>query len=279
MRFYAVFLAGLLAVVAMGCEEPITGDDEEPTEAAETPRVTAAEPGVRPLAVNVGDVEAQFEILARLPEGWSHPRVETELFGDRRADVQYLRLRLLPPYPESLPVRFTLSGEEQFADTPVVFRVDIERGDEVISEFNAVMGKDARTAIVEQTVDVMAGWTPPAGDSVLVMARAEALLMPEGTDETTINPGTATTTPARTTEVRSNPVRLQFVEAPAPEAAAPAEPAPGAGETLTETPQLPGDAPPPEADAAEPPPVAPEPGTAAPPPAPEAGESEPEPAG
>ena len=131
-----------------------------------------------------------------------------------------------PPYPPQLwlKVQIKVPRGKGFGKCPVAVRGAVLRDDTPIQDFGAVVAEEviitepesgARLSPDTFEVNALAGLEAPP-ETMLIHARAEALLMPEGTDVASVDPETVRVDPGDTTTLLSNPVRINF----APEAAA-----------------------------------------------------------
>jgi hypothetical protein len=159
-----------------------------------------------------GDVEQTIFIETNLAKEAQLQNIEARESKDARPKLNMLELRIHKPYPLELPFDVTARSSVDFTTCPVVIRVKILLDGIEIGSFNGVVGKSPLVRTFAQTkIDILKGRvTLPK--SMLLTVKADALLMPEGTDIATIDPVTATTTPERRTIILGNPVRIDFVE-------------------------------------------------------------------
>jgi hypothetical protein len=171
--------------------------------------------------IDLGDVDSGITIRGELAPGGASPTVSAEYVETQRGTLSMASITVQEPFPESLPVSFTLHSQRPFEERPVVVRVNAFRDDEKITEKSAawVMGKDARSGAVGAdgkviprrfTVDVLAG-LEEIPETMLIHARANAWLMEEGTPEELLNPETAESPDQ--VPLMSNPVRINFKKA------------------------------------------------------------------
>jgi len=172
-------------------------------------------------AVNIGDVEQGIWITAVMGPQSKAPNISENLLEDARKKVNLEELTIKPPYPKELWLDIKARSFRAFAGTPVVLRAKYTitakygAGHEPVKMekplFKGIFGKKAHTMVLNDTVDVLKGLdgTP---QSILFMVNADVLLMPQGTDEKTIDIDKATTSPERQSVVQSNPVQIKFVQ-------------------------------------------------------------------
>ena len=120
---------------------------------------------------------------------------------------------------DALSVMFVIVSTRDFVERPVVMRTRTYRDDAVIGdEQGYVLGKNAKLRPETDpaaapprmfVVNALEGLTE-IPDTLLLHARADAWLMPVGTDEETLNPLTDTA-PDRV-PLMSNPVRINFIK-------------------------------------------------------------------
>lgn len=243
MRSAVVAFLMLAALAACSGEQPPAPADEPsaPEGALEEPVAPAEE-------VTLGDVEQTVFINATIAEADRAPSVKVDEIEDRRKRVTLVTVDVYQPYPEDLPISYTVDSRRNWKETPVVVRgrFIFEGRPETFGDFHTLLGEFANRGEFTKTVDLM-DHLPEVPETVLVLVRAEGLLMEPGTDEKAIDPATATVPEDRIANLMSNPIRINFHNEPMPVTAAP--------ET---TPTSPVGAPAPAAPEAAPAPVAPE---------------------
>ncbi len=159
--------------------------------------------------VNIGDVEAQVRILGTLAPQSEADNVQVQVY-EHGPVIDMATVTVNPPYPTELNVVFTTRALRDFPVTPVVVRAKVLVDKREIGSYATKFGVRATFEEREDVVDVLAGLdTIP--ESMLVHVEAEAVLMPQGTDEASVDPLTATASVERRTVIRSNPVRINFV--------------------------------------------------------------------
>lgn len=177
-----------------------------------------------PHVLTIGDVEGQVSLAATIPESSRGPAVTVEEMNTRNELLTFCTVTIDVPRPLFLPGQFTIRAKKQFRDRPVAARAriyrEIDGGEpEQIGEFATVIGSNAmrrgpesylEEPVMQFEADILQDL--PAGvESMLVLAKMEVLLMPEGTDENTLDPVTATVEdPTDQTVIESNPMRVNF---------------------------------------------------------------------
>ncbi len=187
---------------------------------------TVMEKGTPVKAVmTIGDVEGKTSVNATIPKELRGARVVVDELGTRSNEILAMcTVDLKPPYPDTLEATFTIRCKKQFKKRPVAARATIYRefaeGDrEEIGAFHTVLGANSMRYRPEEWLidpklqfrcDVLAGLnTVP--ETMLIYAEMEVLLMPEGTDENTLDPMAATVVdPADKSVISSNPLRINF---------------------------------------------------------------------
>lgn len=162
------------------------------------------------LSKDRGDVEQTLHVEVVLAPESALPNIGVRKTEDSRPRLNLLELNVNPPYPSDLNLIVQGRTSNDFSTSPVVIRMKLYLDDVEVGSLNGVVGKAPfDTIFAQQTVDVWKDKTD-LPKSMLVIARGEALLMPEGTDIATIDPATATTTPERIAQLMSNPVRINI---------------------------------------------------------------------
>ena len=160
--------------------------------------------------INIGDVEATVRILGTLAPESEAPNITVQTY-EHALVVDLATITVSPPFPDELKVLFTTRGLRSFGVTPVAVRAKVFVDKKEVYSYALKFGLRAEYERPEEVVDVLAGLeTIP--DTMLVHVEAEAVLMPEGTNEVSLDPLTATASIERRTTIRSNPVRINFVK-------------------------------------------------------------------
>jgi hypothetical protein len=171
--------------------------------------------------VTTGDVEQKVFINGTLAPGVVPDNIKVDEVKDPRGKFNLVNLDIYPPFPEHLNLQFEVKTTRNWEGTPLVLRckATIEGKPEPIGGMEFVWSKDALRTPQSTSIDVMPA-LQPLPDTVLVAMRADALLMPTGTDATLLNASNATTPEDRTTGLISNPIRINFHKEAAPAASA-----------------------------------------------------------
>lgn len=171
------------------------------------------------LPIDPGDVDSGISIKGTLAPESQSDTVTADYMETQRDTLSMTTITVRPPFPDVLSVMFAVVSSRDFVERPVVMRTRTYRDDTVIGdEQGYVLGKNART--LPETapnaapprifiVNALEGLTE-IPDTMLLHARADAWLMPVGTDEENLNPLTDTA-PDRVS-IMSNPVRINFVK-------------------------------------------------------------------
>jgi hypothetical protein len=185
-------------------------------EAAGPAGAGAGAPIPAPTDDNIGDLEQAVRFDVGVAAQSKGPNIKAKSLEDPTGRLNLLTLKVSPPYPEELWLNFELSSKRAFKKNPGVLRVRIVDGETVLDEFGAVIGDTSIPSVSERTVNVLAA-REEIPESMLVTIKVEALLMPEGTDPSTIDPMTAETTEDRYSQaVETPPIRVNFEGAGAP---------------------------------------------------------------
>ncbi|NLN92543.1 MAG: hypothetical protein GX130_04430 [Candidatus Hydrogenedens sp.] len=216
-KFLVIAMVFSLAVVGCGGrdaeKDPSIAADPRAGELISTDMAIPATP-----PIDLGDVDSGITIRGELAAGAASATVSAEYLDTQRGNLSMATITVEEPFPERLPVSFTLYSQRPFIERPVVVRVHAFRDDQKITEESAawVMGKDARVDPVgsdgqerprQFSVDVLAG-LDEIPETLLVHARADAWLMEEGTTEELLDPKTAQS--GERVTLMSNPVRINF---------------------------------------------------------------------
>jgi hypothetical protein len=166
--------------------------------------------------LDIGDVEALARIEATAAKQSRGPGVTVGELRDLRERVNLVNVQLVQPYPEHFWLTVRITAAKTFGKTPVAVRAHVMAEDREVGSLATVFGETPWNQTVEKDVDVFAG-LQSFPETMLVTVQPEGLLMPEGTDETKIDPLTATASPERITKsIFANPVRIDFVPAQTP---------------------------------------------------------------
>jgi len=210
----AVLCAACL--VAIGChpEKP-----EPKTEPAPQPSVPMAERA--PHVMDIGDVEAGVWIEVTIDESSRGPGVVVEDQQSRRERIVMSTVDLTA-VPESLTaaVRVNADSVIQYADRMVLLRGALLVEQREVARFAVVFGRSATEIAVPEgviaertfTVDILDP-VRKAGESALVHAEAEALLLPPEADLSAMDVMGVTTDAKDMTQILSNPLRVNWKKA------------------------------------------------------------------
>ena len=168
--------------------------------------------------IDPGDVDSGIFINAKLMPESESDTVSAEYIETMRGTLSMAIITVKPPFSDTLLVEFEISPNRDFAERPVVMRVQAYRDDKTLlgEEQGYVLGENATQHKQNEkgggtprifVVDALEGLTETP-ETVLVYAKANAWLMPTGTDETGLEPLTASS-PDRVA-IMSNPVRINF---------------------------------------------------------------------
>jgi hypothetical protein len=173
--------------------------------------------------VNIGDVEQQIWTALTLSTVGHNAEltvIDQDLLQDARKHVNFVKLTIGSPYPDDLYLDYMVKSVRAFPRTPVVARgtfvleAEYDDGREPYRAeyplFKAMFGRDGARATHEGQVDILHE-VPGKPSTMLLRIRTEALLLPEDTDEETVDVDTATAPVGRSATLSSNPVRIDFV--------------------------------------------------------------------
>ncbi len=220
MKYYIYGLAiAALLVAACSGQKDTDRDYAGPVVSDKADTTTSSNALPEKLPIDPGDVDSGILINGMLAPESQSDTVTAEYMETQRDTLSMTTITVRPPFPDALSVMFVIVSTRDFVERPVVMRTRTYRDDEIIGdEQGYVLGKNAR--ILPETdpdaapprmfvVNVLEGLTE-IPDTMLLHARADAWLMPVGTDETTLNPLTDTA-PDRVS-LMSNPVRINFIK-------------------------------------------------------------------
>lgn len=209
-----MLIVALLTISGCGVTKDESADEAESSKAEEM--FAPGYHGKKTTDVDIGDVEAMVHFNAMLaPESQSDTIRVTEL-SDQVERVKLVTLDVAPPYPEHLWLQVSFHARRAFDLTPVVLRTKVYADEREIGSFMLVAGAQAEAMEHQEKFDVLQGLESKP-DTMLVRVKTEGLLMPPGTDEATLDPKTATTTPDRVTRaIPGTLVRINFKPASSP---------------------------------------------------------------
>jgi len=200
-----IVLAGLVGL-ALGACRPMEPETKTPLQPEERSILRSSSAK----SMDLTAVEHALHLTGALAPQSEAANVTADEMVSARSFVNLTTITVAPPYPEALWVTFRVKSTANFPDAPVALRTRIHIDQEVVDTFSMVLGADATKTSKEQAIDVLAH-VAAAPETMLVHARADAVLLPEGTDPASVDPDTVTAPPERTGTVMSNPVRINFV--------------------------------------------------------------------
>ncbi len=163
--------------------------------------------------VNIGDIEASYRLaMAPVAEPPLPANVTEERLIGQRGDLDMVTVHVAPPAPPSLNLSVEVGLKSAAPDAVVVLRAKVLRENQPVSEFAVLLTKEQTS--YEHVFDALQGLDAAAVKSVLI-AEAELLLLPEGTDPATVDPRAAVTSSERMGALVSNPVVIRLGEGPA----------------------------------------------------------------
>ncbi len=242
MKRTLIFVLSLLVLHACKPEKPWSPSRDE--SGKDNPPLNPAVSSVLPHTVDIGDAEQGIYLEGTIsPESLSDS-VHEEKTESRRGRMAIVNVTITPPVPDKLWATYLIKCTREFTERPVVLRAQIMVEGKSVGSIEVVLGKDARTNEFATSVDLLSQFDQvPA--SFLATVEGELLLMPEGIDESTINPETATSDIV-SKAVEYNPIRVDIEGAPA------GEPLPATEAVTTEAaPEAPSESSPDEKTAAQ----------------------------
>jgi hypothetical protein len=217
MKKTALLLTLLLALGSCGNrrnDTVATPEGEKPID--EVIHTESGGPKIKAMKVpptTVGDVEANVLLSARLADQSRSDNIRVKELQSRNETLHLVTIDISEPVPQELWLDCTTFCKTAFKKRPVAVVGKIMAEDRVIGEFSAAFGKKSHEEKVKVTVDAFKGLdTIP--ETMLVIAKAKASLLPEGTVFEEIDPLTAEAKPDDTTYLQSNPVRINIHMAP-----------------------------------------------------------------
>ena len=215
---YSIFAISILTVACSG-QKDADREYSAPAASKNTMTPMSSDSAIpEKLSIDPGDVDSGIYINARLAPESESVAVTADYIETQRSTLSMTTITARLPFPDALLVAFEVSPNRDFAERPVVLRVRAYRdNDTQIGEEQAyVLGKDARLPQMDENgvsiprafvVNALEGLTE-IPDTMLLHAKADAWLTATGTDETTLDPLTATSPDH--VSLMSNPVRINF---------------------------------------------------------------------
>lgn len=207
MRTFGCCIA--IALAAAGCGGPARDPDRDP--APPQPAVPLANDatGGKAHVLDIGDVEARIHVAGTLDEASRAENIEADEYTTPKGDLNMTTVTVKPPFPEQLQVRFSLKGNQRFAERPVALKGAVYRNKERVKEISAVYADPADApSFVFNALEGLE--TLP--DSLLLHVRLQGVLMPKGTDPASVKPAEAAYTAEAAAHLISNPIRINFIQ-------------------------------------------------------------------
>jgi hypothetical protein len=158
-----------------------------------------------------GDVEQQVWIAAKLVEENLPANVAQEVMQDARERLNMATAEVRPPYPAKLLVNVTVTSKENYNEQPVAVRGVVYLEDQEVGSFHGVVGANAMDQPFGTEVNVL-DFVEAKPQSLLLIAKAEAHLLPPETDQSTVDPLTAKAANEEDVALLlSNPLRINFL--------------------------------------------------------------------
>jgi hypothetical protein len=219
-----------LLALAAGCK-PQGTSTTSPTAGAGASKSSTAAPEKKPFGI--GDAEAAIMADVRVaPESLALPGLKEDPLVNAKDVTNMNTVNLQPPYPPELWLLVNIRINAGFTERPVALRGRIMRDNQPISYFSTLLGAKSHLP-AEQTwprvfkVDALASLQEKPA-SMLITTELTLLLLPAGTDETTVDPATAEVPEEDMSVLIINPVRINLEAASAADATAAPTPAPTA---------------------------------------------------
>lgn len=212
----------VIALVSCKPQKPWSPYDEE--KGSEVPKDPRTQPmalvvGNEAILPDIGDVEQAVVIEGKLDTETLKPNVTIEESRDARDRLLMLNATIIPPYPKELWAVYEIKCSRNFPQMPALLRAEVVVDGKPVGKIPAVvLGKTATQNGVIAKVNLLAGREGPP-ETMLAKVEGELFLFPENTDETKLNPETATA-PIRSKALIYNPIRVTFAKgAESPEGA------------------------------------------------------------
>lgn len=213
-------VAIVLTMFSCNLQRPWSPEDDQGLDPSDLPSVGVDT--IAPVKTDIGDAEQGIWLEGRLAAESADGRITSEEIKNRRDRLAIVNMTVPTPVPDALWIEYEAKVARNFEDTPVVLRVAVVIDDEFTAgEIKAVFGKDAQRTQQTFKVDLFSAFEQ-VPETFLAAIKGELILMPEGTDETTIDPATATSATS-SMAVQGNPIRVTIVPGGTTEATPPAE--------------------------------------------------------
>ncbi len=164
-------------------------------------------------AIDVGDVEQAIRIVGRVSQISASDNIIENAITDGRDRVRIVNVEVNPPNPDTLWIGVRVDCTREFVERPVILDTKILVDGTLMDSFTVVMAANAQKNMFQKDVEVLFG-RDDIPETMLVTMESEALLLPEGTDLTTIDPYSINEG-QRTKAIAYTPVRIDFT-APGP---------------------------------------------------------------
>ena len=159
--------------------------------------------------IDVGDMEVSLRLQLRLiPE--MIPQNVTEDFLKDNDILRLDTVSIHSPAPNKLLAKCTLEPVRPVSAAAAV-RVTILRDNVELAKFGYVIETSGLQEALQHEVDVLSDLSS-LPESLLVMAQAEIILLPDGMDTALLDPLTVTAAPENLGSLLSNPMRINIVK-------------------------------------------------------------------
>jgi len=214
MKRLLLLTLSLLLLHACKPEKPWSPAEDK--NGGENPLLNAAVNTALPISIDIGDAEQGVYLEATIAPESLADNVKQDKIKSGRDRLAIVNVKVTPPVPDKLWATYAIKCTRDFAERPVVLRARIMVEGKPVGSIEALLGKVARRSAFATNVDLLSKFDKvPA--SFLATIDGELILLPEGTDESTVNPETATSD-ITSKAVECNPIRVDI------EGATPAEP-------------------------------------------------------
>jgi hypothetical protein len=159
-------------------------------------------------AIDIGDVEQGVRIIGLLTATSTSENIVQTVIRDKRDRITLVNITVNPPNPGTLWIGVRMACTRDFVERPVVLDTKVLVDGRLMDTFTAVLAEGAQENRMQRNVEVLFG-LDEIPETMLVSMESEALLLPEGTDITTIDPYSITEG-QRTKAISHAPVRIDF---------------------------------------------------------------------
>lgn len=209
----------MLVVALPACDSPDTSGSSAQSKVADAMAAEQSliDPTVIEVAdeslINIGDVEQAIRIVGILSDLSKSENIVENVIKDTRKRTRVVNIEVNPPNPDALWIGIRVDCTREFLERPVVLDTKILVDGKLMDSFTIVLSERANKNMFQQDVDVLFG-RDDIPETMLITMESEALLLPEGTDLTVIDPYSVTEG-QRTKAIAHTPVRIDFT-APGP---------------------------------------------------------------